>query len=155
MANFGPLTAKIGLSVWANPANFNGFRVLPSLLQRRRSPDANQTLRDVWPSTGLLHCIHFRGLLLPDRILPGEKFTLRPSLVFFYIGSVTAWHALKQRASTKLCGVVHGMELGNFRRGRHLYSAGRPSRWASSHILVQLILQHIHKIEQTEFRSAS
>ena len=28
------------------------------------------------------------------------------------------------------------MELRNFRRGRHLYSAGRPSRWASAHILV-------------------
>jgi len=26
------------------------------------------------------------------------------------------------------------MELRNFRRGRHLYSTGRPSRWASAHI---------------------
>jgi len=33
-------------------------------------------------------------------------------------------------------GVVQGMELPNFHRGRHLYSAGRPSRWASAHILV-------------------
>jgi len=32
------------------PANFNGFRVLASLLQRRRSSEANQTLHDVWPS---------------------------------------------------------------------------------------------------------
>ena len=31
------------------------------------------------------------------------------------------------------------MELRNFRRRRHLYSAGRPSRWASAHILVLLI----------------
>ena len=38
--------------------------------------------------------------------------------------------------SAKLCGVVQGMELRNFRRRRHLYSAGRPSRWASAHILV-------------------
>jgi len=40
------------------------------------------------------------------------------------------WHhyctALKQRASAKLCGVVQGMELRNFRRERHLYLAGRP-----------------------------
>ena len=43
---------------------------------------------------------------------------------------------LQQRVSAKLCGVVQGMELQNFRRGRHLYSAGRPSRWASVHILV-------------------
>jgi len=31
---------------------------------------------------------------------------------------------------------IEGMELHNFRRGRHLYSAGRPSRWALAHILV-------------------
>jgi len=44
--------------------------------------------------------------------------------------------ALQQRASSKLCGgVVQGMELRNFRKGRHLYSAGRPSRWALAHIL--------------------
>jgi len=46
--------------------------------------------------------------------------------------------AVQQRASAKVCGVVQGMELGlrNFYRGRHLYSAGRPSRWASTHIVV-------------------
>jgi len=31
------------------------------------------------------------------------------------------------------------MELQNFRRGRDVYSAGRPSRWASAHILVRNI----------------
>ena len=36
ISNFGPLTAEICLRVWGIPANFNGFRVLPSLLQRRR-----------------------------------------------------------------------------------------------------------------------
>ena len=44
--------------------------------------------------------------------------------------------ALEQWASAKLCGVVQGMESRSFCRGRHLYSAGRPSRWASAHILV-------------------
>jgi len=34
--------------------------------------------------------------------------------------------------------LLQGMELRNFRRGRHRYSAGRPSRWASAHILVFL-----------------
>jgi len=61
MANFRPLTAEIGSGVWGTP-NFNGFRVLSSLLQRRRSPEANQTLHDVWPSHGLVHYIYiFRG----------------------------------------------------------------------------------------------
>ena len=57
MANFGPLTAELGSGVWGTPANFNGFRVLPSLLQRRRPVEANQTLQDVSPSPRLVHHI--------------------------------------------------------------------------------------------------
>jgi len=38
---------------------------------------------------GILY-IHFRGLLPLNGILPAAKFTLRPNLVFSYIGSVTA-----------------------------------------------------------------
>jgi len=34
----------------------------------------------------------------------------------------------------KLSDVVQGIELRNFRRGRRLHSAGRPSRLASAHI---------------------
>ena len=41
--------------------------------------------------TGIIY-IHFRGLLLPDGILAGANFTLRPSLAFSYIGNVTARH---------------------------------------------------------------
>jgi len=48
--------------------------------------------------------------------------------------------ALQQRASAKLCGVVQGMELRSFRRGRHLYLAGRPSRWASAYIMVTFVV---------------
>jgi len=82
--------------------------------------------------------IHFWGLLLPDGNLPRCKFTFLPTLAFSYIGSVTvrASTALQQRTSTKLCSVVQGVELRDFHRGRHQYSAGRPSRWALAHILV-------------------
>ena len=41
--NFGPLAADIDWRVWGTPVNFNGFRALASLLQRRRSTEANQT----------------------------------------------------------------------------------------------------------------
>jgi len=58
MVNFGPLSAEIGPVVWGIPANFTGFRMLVPLLQRRRSTEANQTLHDVWQSSGL---VHFRG----------------------------------------------------------------------------------------------
>jgi len=61
--NFGLLTAEISWQVWNTPANFNfnGCRVLPSLLQRRCSPEANQTLHDIWPSPGLLHYTYIFG----------------------------------------------------------------------------------------------
>ena len=62
MVNFGPLAAEIFSLVWGTPANFNGFRVMASLLQRRRLPEANQTLRDVWPSLGLVHYIYTFGI---------------------------------------------------------------------------------------------
>jgi len=67
MANFGPLTAEVGLGVWGTPANFNRFRVLPSSLQQRRSPEVNQTLHDVWPSPALVHYIYIFGALAPWR----------------------------------------------------------------------------------------
>jgi len=59
--NFGLLAAEIVSLVWGTPADFNGFRVLASLLQRRRSTEANQTLHGVWPSPGLVHYIYIFG----------------------------------------------------------------------------------------------
>ena len=41
--------------------------------------------------------IHFWGLLPPNKILPAAEFTLRPSLAFSYIGSVTARHSSSGR----------------------------------------------------------
>jgi len=117
MMNFGPLVAEIGQVVWGTPPNVNGFRVLAALLQRRRSPEANQTLHDVWPSPGLLHYIHFRGLLPLTEFCPVQN-----SLY------VQVFQVLRRG--------IQGMKLHNFCRGRHLYSAGRPSRWALAHILV-------------------
>jgi len=94
MANFGPLMAEICWLVWGTPANFKGFHILPSLLQQHHSKEANQTLHNVWPSPGLLYYIYFSGALAPDRILPGAKFTLCPSLAFSYIGSITARYSI-------------------------------------------------------------
>jgi len=67
IVNFGPLMAEIGWRVWGTPENFNGFRVLASLLHRRRSTAANQTLHGLCPSPGLsgtLLCT-FSGALAP------------------------------------------------------------------------------------------
>jgi len=61
MVNFGPLVAQVGWRVWGTPANFNGFRILVSLLHQRRSAEVSQTLHDVWPSPGLVHYIYIFG----------------------------------------------------------------------------------------------
>jgi len=79
---------------------------------------------------------HFCGLL------PVAEFChLRNSLCVQVLCSVLAalLHATPAASSAKLCGVVQRMELWNFRRGHHhVYLAWRPSRWASTHILVCL-----------------
>jgi len=61
IAIFGLLTAEICWRIWGTPANFNGFHVLPLLLQQSRSLEANQTLHDIWPSPGLVHYIYIFG----------------------------------------------------------------------------------------------
>jgi len=102
------LAAEIVSLVWGTRANFNGFRVLVSLLQRRRSTKANQSLHNVWRLPRLLDCIiiHFRRLLLRNGILPGAKFTLRPPSL-----ALSCWQryctAVEQWARAKLCGVKH------------------------------------------------
>jgi len=55
-----------------------------------RQPNFARCLAVSW--AGTLY-VHFWVLLLPNRILPGANLTLRLSLAFSYIGSVTAWHS--------------------------------------------------------------
>jgi len=139
MVNFGLLTADICWRVWGTPANFNGFRVFASLLHRRRSTEVNKTLQDVWPSPGLVHYIYIfsSSCHLTEFARCKIHFASKSCVLLYWQRYCTA---LEQWPSAKLCGVVKGMELRNFRRGRHLYSAGRPSRWASAHILVDFYL---------------
>jgi len=82
MVNIGPLTAEICWRVWSTPANFNGFRILPSLLHHLLG----------WYTIYIYIYILFSGLLPTNGILSGAKFTLRQSLAFSYIGSITAQH---------------------------------------------------------------
>jgi len=74
-------------------------------------------------------------LLPPNGILPPAKFTLCQSLAFSYIGSVTAWHSISGASESLRRGTRNGItELSQ--RAPHIYSAKRPSRWASAYILV-------------------
>jgi len=113
MVNFGPLTAEICWRVWGTPTNFNGFRILPSLLHRRRSTEANQTLHDVWPSHGLhgTICTHFHGLLPRTEFCQLQNsicvHVLLSPILAALLYDTWAW------ASAKLCGVVQGIKLLN------------------------------------------
>ena len=126
MVNFDPLEAEIGLPVWGTPGNFNLYRVLASLLQRRRSTEVNQTLHDVWPSRVLVQYIYTLG---------GGSW---PLTKFYHVQNslcpkscVIVLPALLQ--STRVACV--NQTLRRSAEGA-TYSAGRPARWASAPILV-------------------
>jgi len=71
--------------------------------------------------------------LLPNGILPGAKFTLRPPSLAL---SFTAQQSSSGREPN----------FAALKTGRHLYSAGRPSGWALAHILVKVLRPTRHKI---------
>jgi len=93
-------------------------------------------LHDVWLSPGLVHCVYIFGSCCP---LIEFRHVQNSFCVQVLRSAILAalLHGTPAMGSAKLCGMVQGMELRNFCRGRHLYSAGRPSRWASAHILAQ------------------
>jgi len=116
MVNFGPLTVEIGSGVGAPQQISTGFaswhRCCTDVAQRR----STKHCMTFGCLLGWYTIYKFSGLLLTDGILPGAKFTLRPK------SCVLLWQrycrALEQSASTKICGMLQGMELRNFRRGR-------------------------------------
>ena len=104
------------------PANFNGVRVLASIVTAATSlngnpPDFAQCLAVC--RAGIL-CIYFREFLPPNGIVPGAKFTLRPSLAFSCFDSVkcvsqTLRHGTRNEITELSLMII-------FNRGRHLYS---------------------------------
>jgi len=125
--------------VWGTPANFNGFCILASLLHRRRSTEVNQTLHDVWPSPELVHYVYIFWAVAPWQNISRCKicFSSKSCIILYWQRYCMVF---EQWTSAKLCGMVQGMQLRNFWRGRHIYLAGRPSCWASAHILVFFVM---------------
>ena len=122
--NVGPLTAEIGSGVWGTPANFNGFRVLASLLHRRVAQWRSTNLCTMFGHLQGWNTVYtFSGAVVPNGILPGAKLTLRPSLAFSCFDSVTARHQSTGRQSNFAAYTGNGiMELSLlivFNRGRH------------------------------------
>ena len=119
MANFGPLTSEIRLPVWGTSANFNRFRVMASLLQRRRSPEANQTLHDLWPSHGRVHYIYiytFLGAFAPWRNFATCKihFAHKSCVLVYWQRYCTA---LQQRTSANFAAWYKEWNYGTFAEG--------------------------------------
>ena len=90
MANFDSLMAEIGLPVWAPQEILTGFaswlRYCSEVAHRRPTKLCTIFCRLL----GWYTIYTFLGAFASDGILPGSKFTLRPSLSFSYIGSVIA-----------------------------------------------------------------
>jgi len=96
MANFSPLRAETGWRIWGTPANFNVFRVLPSLSLNGSQPNFAQCLAVSW--AGIPH-IHFRGLLPLVEFCPVQNsLYIKSSILLFWQRYCTA---LQQRASAK------------------------------------------------------
>ena len=117
IVNFGPLVAEIGLPVCGTPSKFQRVSLLlfvtAVMSLSGGQPIFAGSLAVSWPGT--LY-IHFLGLLPPDGILPRVKFTLRPSLVFAYIASVTARHS-RSGSRTNFAAWYKEWKYGTFAEG--------------------------------------
>ena len=127
MVNFSLVAAEIVSLVWDTSASFNGFRDLASLLQRRRSMEANQTFHDVRPLPGLVvvdYIYIFGGCCSVMEFCQVQNSLCVLQVLRSPIGSVTARHSCSAREPN----------FAALSTGRHLYLAGWPSRWALAHI---------------------
>jgi len=128
--NFSLLAAEIVSLLWGTLANFNNFRVLTSLLQRRRSTVANQTLHSVWPLHGLVDYVYiFGGCCSVTEFCQVQNSLGVLQVLRCPIGSVTARQSSSGREPN----------FAALSTRRHLYPAGRPSRWALAHIIVLVL----------------
>jgi len=133
MVNLGLLTAEIGWRVWGSQQISTGFVfgfvTAPTSLNGGQ-PNFARCLAVSW--TGTL-CIHFGGCCRQRNFVRCKiHFACKSCVLLYWQRYCTA---LEQWLSAKFCGV---------RRGRHLYSAGWPSRSASAHILVILFLRIVN-----------
>jgi len=120
MVNFGPPPAEIGWRVWGTPANVNRFRVLASLY----CTDVVQPnfARCLSVSCAGTLCIHFRGYC--------------PLTEFCQVQNSLSVQMLRSPILTALPHDTRAVDVRQTLRHSAVYFAGRPSRWASAHILV-------------------
>jgi len=119
MVNFGQLTAEISWRV-GHPSKFEQVSRLGFVTAATSLTGGPPNLAPCLAvSCACTIYIHFRGggLLLPGGILPGAKFTWRPSLAFSYIGSVTAWHSFFEQRTAARQRATRNVITGTFAEG--------------------------------------
>ena len=125
MANFGPLAAEIVSLVWGAPAGFASWlRYCSDVAQRKPTKLCTmfgRLLRGYTIYTFLAAIAPYRNFAMCK-----IQFESSKSCALQDIGSVTARHSSSRPEPN----------FAAFSTGRHLYSAGRPSRWALAHIVV-------------------
>ena len=87
------------------PSNFNRFRILASLLQRRRSPEANQSLHDLWRFPGLVHYIYIFG-----GSCPLTEFCLEKNSLYIQVLCLLYWHGTPAPGVSQT--LQHGIKNG-------------------------------------------
>ena len=107
----GPRGAEVVLLVWGTPTNFNGFSHLFLLLQQHAQRKPTKLCTMFGRLVGWYTTYTRWRLLPPHGILPGV-ITLRPSLAFSCIDSVTARHSGSWRQPH--CGAGQGRAMRNF-----------------------------------------
>ena len=135
MVNFGPLTAEVCWRVFGTPANFNGFRVSASL-----HVTAGTSLNGGQPNFARYLAVSWSGTDTFSRACPVTEFChMQNSLCVQLLRSPILAALLH---GTRAVGVNESLQ----RRTRNGITAGRPSRWASAHILVYCYVKVISRI---------
>jgi len=128
MVNCGSLTAEISWRVWGTPANFNGFFAswlcyCADVALRRSAKLCTMFVHFLgW------YTIYIFGGCCPLSLT--EFCQMQNSL---YVPVLCSPILVVLLHGTRAVGIS---QTATFSRGCHLYSAERPSHWASAHILV-------------------
>jgi len=109
MANIGPLIAQIGSGVWGTQQISTGFASWLRYCNDTAHRRSTKLCKIFGHLLGWYTIYTFSGALARDRVLPGAKFMLRPSLAFSFLSSDNAWHFSSGVSQTFQHGTRNGI----------------------------------------------
>jgi len=110
-----------------HPSKFQRVSRLGFLLHRRRSPEINQTLHDVWPSPGLVQCMRFGGCCLTEFCQVQNSLCvhdLRAPILAALLHSTRAVGVSQTSRRRTSNGITELLLLVIFNKWHRLYSQG-------------------------------